>query len=171
MIHQELERTLRDILPTHPDPGGFVFTTPGGVPIDQANFLRRVWTPMLRRLRLRSRRFYATRHTYITFMLAAGARPLFVAPETGTSLKMIEEWYGQAHMLPSELDDMVEAHGIENGNLAGTFADDEPTFVTPTKKSPDESGPSSRAGDRGRTGDVQLGKELKANAQDFDLSG
>ena len=71
---------------------------------------------------------------------------------------MIEERYGQAHMLPTDLDELIEAGGGENGNLAGTLPDDESNAVAPTKKSPDRAGPSGRAGDRGRTGDVQLGK-------------
>ena len=70
---RKLATVLRNIVPTHPDPEGLLFTTPDGAPIDQANFRQRVWNPMLRRLGLGVRHPYATRHAYISFMLAAGA--------------------------------------------------------------------------------------------------
>lgn len=45
------------------------------VTIDEANFQRREWLPALRALRVRP--FYNCRHTYISTLLAAGAKPLF----------------------------------------------------------------------------------------------
>ena len=113
-------RLLRDRLPTHPAHDDFVFTTPTGSPIDQANFYRREWVPMLRRLRIRPRPFYNTRHTYISYMLAIGARPLWVARQTGTSLKMIEEHYGEARVLAAELDALIsDAREPETRNPRG----------------------------------------------------
>ena len=159
VLHQEVVRVLRERLPTHPAHDDFVFTTPTGAPIDGANFYQREWVPMLRRLGIRPRPFYNTRHTYITYMLAIGARPLWVARQTGTSLQMIEEHYGDARVPHAELDALIrDARGVETRNLPGTFDEDDANDVLTKEKSPDESGPLSRAGDRGRTGDVQLGK-------------
>jgi integrase len=157
VIHDELARVLRDRLPTHPAHDDFVFTSPRGAAINEANFYRREWVPMLRRLGIRPRPFYNTRHTYISFMLAAGARPLWVARQTGTSLKMIEEHYGSARMAPDELDDLI-ADASETRNPPGTLDYSETDVGLTRRKNPDFSLPSSRAGDRGRTGDVQLGK-------------
>lgn len=52
-------KSRRDVI-LHDD---FVFTTPHGSPINQANFYRREWAPMLRRLGIRPRPFYNTRYT------------------------------------------------------------------------------------------------------------
>jgi len=159
VLHAPVVRILRDRLPTHPAHDDFVFTTPSGAPIDQANFYAREWVPMLRRLKMRPRPFYNTRHTYISYMLAIGARPLWVARQTGTSLAMIEEHYGDARCSSGELDALIsDAKRGRTRNLPGTFDDDPTNDVTDDEESPDESGPSERAGDRGRTGDVQLGK-------------
>jgi hypothetical protein len=46
------------------DPDDYVFTTPAGAPIDEANFYHREWLPMLRRLKIRPLPFYNTRHSY-----------------------------------------------------------------------------------------------------------
>ena len=114
-------RVLRERVPTHPAHDDFVFTTPARAPLDQANFYRREWVPMLRRLRIRPRPFYNTRHTYISYMLAIGARPLWVARQTGTSLKMIEEHYGEARVSAGELDALIsDARTPETRNLPGT---------------------------------------------------
>jgi hypothetical protein len=93
--------------------------------------------------------------TYISMLLAAGAKPLFVCRQTGTSLDMIEKHYGDARVDAAQLDEMIGE------------------FKPPTGNPPDcESRPAAvegqrtlcvlrvptRAGDRGRTGDVQLGK-------------
>jgi hypothetical protein len=82
VLHGPLARILCERLPTHPAHDDFVFTTPSGTPIDQANFYAREWVPMLRRLWIRPRPFYNTCHTYISYMLAIGARPLWVAQQT-----------------------------------------------------------------------------------------
>jgi integrase len=49
------------------DPEDYVFTTSVGTPIDESNFYHREWLPMLRRLKIRPRPFYNTRHSYISF--------------------------------------------------------------------------------------------------------
>jgi hypothetical protein len=147
----------------------------GGAPIDQANFYQREWLPMLRRLRIRPRPFYNTRHTYISYMLEIGAKPLWVARQTGTSLEMIEKHYGRAKVVAEELDSMISKAeeraarardtALQNRNLPGTFESDETDASRVKKETPDESGASVRAGDRGRTGDVQLGKQTEHDSK------
>lgn len=117
VLHEDVVRVLRDRLPTHPAHDDFLFTTPSGAPIDQGNFYRRKWVPMLRRLGIRPRPSYNTRHTYLTVMFAIGARPLWVARQTGTSLEMIEQHYGDVRMSHAELDAPVpSARDRETGN-------------------------------------------------------
>jgi integrase len=168
VLHESLLEVLQDHLPLHPKHDDFVFTTASGTPIDQTNFYMREWVPMLRLLKIRPRPFYNTRHTYISYMLNIGGKPLWVARQTGTSLEMIEKHYGRASVVAEELDGMITAAeeraakardaGSQTRNLPGTFEVDESRPSKPKKETPEILGGSSRAGDRGRTGDVQLGK-------------
>jgi integrase len=159
VVHEGLGNVLRAHVPRRPAPEDFVFTAPRGTPIDEVNFQRREWLPALRALRIRPRPFYNCRHTYISMLLAAGAKPLFVCRQTGTSLDMIEKHYGDARVDAAQLDEMISEFKPPTGNLPGTLpiASHGPR---PSKvKEPFVFyGGSARAGDRGRTGDVQLGK-------------
>jgi integrase len=171
LLHENLIEVLQRHMPLYPAHDDFVFTTPSGAPIDQANFYAREWVPMLRRLKIRQRPFYNTRHTYISYMLEIGAKPLWAARQTGTSLDMIEKHYGKAKIVADDLDALIDdaaeraasarALVTKTRNPPGTF--DEPNLSSgmPQKKTPEIIGGSSRAGDRGRTGDVQLGKQTE----------
>ena len=73
---------------------------------------------------------------------------------------MIENHYGGVTVVVDELDDQIRLHeGGENGNPAGTLLPGrlERQRATAAKQLP-VRGISGKAGDRGRTGDVQLGK-------------
>ena len=159
IIHEGLERVLRAHMPRRPAPEDFVFTTPGGAPIDEANFVRREWLPALRALRIRPRPFYNCRHTYISTLLAAGAKPLFVCRQTGTSPEMIEKHYGDARVDAEQLDEMIGVLEPPTRNLPGTLSDASDDSLPSKVREPLVFyGVPTRAGDRGRTGDVQLGK-------------
>jgi hypothetical protein len=89
---------------------------------------------------------------------------LGVVEQTGTSLEMIEKHDGRARDAADELDRRIGAQ--ENvktkGNPGGTLSVGRPSDATDahseTTKALDLPGLSLRAGDRDRTGDVQLGK-------------
>ena len=51
------------------------------------------WKGPLKNLGIRHRKFYATRHTFITEAIKRGENPLAVAQYCGTSLAMIEADY------------------------------------------------------------------------------
>jgi len=53
------------------------------------------WHRALRALNLRPRKFYATRHAFISLVLTRGARIKWVAEYVGTSVEMIERHYGR----------------------------------------------------------------------------
>lgn len=53
------------------------------------------WTATLKRLGIRHRRMYNTRHTYATIGLMAGANPAFMARQLGHSVKMFFEVYSK----------------------------------------------------------------------------
>ncbi len=108
LLPGKLERLLRAHRPRRPAPDDFVFTTPSGAPITAVNFYRREWLPALESLGIRARPFYNTRHTYITTLLEAGAKPLFICRQAGTSLAMIEKHYGAVRTDAKELDRLLD---------------------------------------------------------------
>ena len=63
----------------------YVFCNGLGQPLDHNNVTKRVWYPLLRRLGLRKRNPYQTRHTAATLWLAAGEAPEWIARQMGHS--------------------------------------------------------------------------------------
>ena len=63
----------------------FVFCNRNGGPLDYRLVNKRVWHPLLRFLRLKSRRAYQTRHTAATLWLSAGENPEWIARQLGHS--------------------------------------------------------------------------------------
>jgi integrase len=62
---------------------------------DERAFRRSHWTPCLKRLGIRYRTPYTTRHTYATMMLMAGMRPAFCAGQMGHSVEMFLRTYAK----------------------------------------------------------------------------
>lgn len=83
--------------------GGFVFTTPNGMPIDPAND-RKAWVQLLKRSQVPYRKLHAARHTTATLMCAQGVSLLTVSKILGhSSINTTAEFY--AHVLDdSKLD-------------------------------------------------------------------
>lgn len=76
--------------------GEYVFCTKSGKPIDNQNFLNRVWAPLLRHLNLTHRRAYQMRHTAATLWLASGEAPEWIARQLGhTSTEMLFRVYSR----------------------------------------------------------------------------
>lgn len=74
----------------------FVFCNRGGTPIDNQNFLNRVWAPLLRHLEIPHRRAYQMRHTAATLWLASGEAPEWIARQLGhTSTEMLFRVYSR----------------------------------------------------------------------------
>lgn len=74
----------------------WVFCTKQGSPIDNQNFTKRVWTPLLAELGLKYRRPYQTRHTAATLMLGAGEAPEWIARVLGhTTTEMLFRVYSR----------------------------------------------------------------------------
>lgn len=70
-----------------------VFTSPDGKVIDDRNFSKRVWKPLLEEMGIEYRRQYNTRHTFISHMLASGMEPIKIASITGHDVKVLYERY------------------------------------------------------------------------------
>ncbi|MFN7120786.1 MAG: Arm DNA-binding domain-containing protein [Hydrogenophaga sp.] len=74
----------------------FVFRNRNGTPIDNQNFLNRVWSPLLRHLDIPHRRAYQMRHTAATLWLASGEAPEWIARQLGhTSTEMLFRVYSR----------------------------------------------------------------------------
>lgn len=65
------------------DVSEFVFCNSKGGCIDHNNVTKRVWYPLLARLKISKRRPYQTRHTTATLWLAAGESPEWIAKQMG----------------------------------------------------------------------------------------
>ncbi|WP_018937159.1 Arm DNA-binding domain-containing protein [Thioalkalivibrio sp. ALJ24] len=73
-----------------------VFTNAEGLPLDNRNFTKRVWTPLLRYLDIPYRRPYTMRHTAATLWLAAGESPEWIARQLGhSSTEMLFKIYSR----------------------------------------------------------------------------
>lgn len=101
--HTLLMRTER---PDEEDTGADVFQNPvTGQPWhDERSQREHYWIPTLKRLGIRWRRAYNTRHTYATVALMAGVPAAYIASQLGNSVKMLLERY--ARWIP----------GADNGN-------------------------------------------------------
>ena len=120
-LHPGTIKVLADAWPIHAKPDDYVFTTPTGAPVDQANFYKRVWLRTLRRMGVRERPFYNTRHSYVSYMLSIGKRLAFVSEQTGHSIRTLERHY--AKYLPQEDDLTLPGEGeSETGTPASGLA-------------------------------------------------
>lgn len=63
----------------------YVFCNREGKPLNNKNFISRVWQPLLRHLNLTVRRPYQMRHTAATLWLASGEAPEWIARQLGHS--------------------------------------------------------------------------------------
>jgi integrase len=74
----------------------YVFTNTVGGPLDNKNFVNRVWNPLLDRLGLQRRRPYQMRHTAATLWLASGEAPEWIARQLGhTTTEMLFRVYSR----------------------------------------------------------------------------
>lgn len=107
VIHKVLAQGLKHYLAAHPRPdGNFLFTTPRGAPIDEANFYDRHWLPMLKRLKIRRRPFYNARHTYISYLVRLGVPSAFIC-QTGVSLKVLGQHYLSVTVLDKDIEQQI----------------------------------------------------------------
>ena len=89
--------------------GGAVFHDPyhSAAWADEKAFKKRCWLPALKRLGMRYRPPYNTRHTYATIMLMAGMKSAFCARQMGHSRQVFDSTY--ARWLDGDRDDLEMA--------------------------------------------------------------
>ena len=147
-------------------------------PLDAKNFVSRVFLPALEKAGVAGLHWHDLRHTFASRLVMAGV-----------DLRTVQELMGHhsyemtlryAHLAPAHTLEAVQrlcrvvgaASGDATGTTTGTStsegACDEKIDATKTTEAPDHAGASERAGDRGRTGDVQLGKLIDEGPEDYD---
>lgn len=107
-------------LPSRPfeDPEAFLFESAAGTPINQREWPKKSFYPVLERLGIRRRKFYATRHAFITELIGRGETLKAIAEYVGTSVAMIEQSYGRS--IPKGGDGSIRSLGmLEGGRFAG----------------------------------------------------
>ena len=94
-----MSQLVRDALQQHVKVSGtgeYVFSNRLGKPIDNKNFVNRIWAPLLTQLGLTLRRPYQMRHTAATLWLAAGEAPEWIARQLGhTTTEMLFRVYSR----------------------------------------------------------------------------
>jgi len=91
-----VRNTLRRALARGAGPDDYVFTNEvTGGPIDQGEWAREFWHRPLTELEIKPRKFYATRHTFISIALTKGVNMKWLAEQCGNSVGTIERHYGK----------------------------------------------------------------------------
>ena len=147
--------------------GDLVFLNETGGPIDLTNFRDRNWKRILVKASLRHRTVYQCRHTYAALQLSRGENPQYVAHQMGhTNLEMIIRHYARWSRRPERIGTLAHQLSAKFPSKKPEFslkmaAAGAPSARGATRRSAqvaDSIGGNRGAGDRGRTGDVQLGK-------------
>jgi len=147
--------------------GDLVFLNETGGPIDLTNFRDRNWKRILVKASLRHRTVYQCRHTYAALQLSRGENPQYVSHQMGhTNLEMVIRHYARWQRKPERVGTLAHQLSAKFPSKKPEFslktaAVSAPSARGATRRSSqvvDSAGRSRGAGDRVRTGDVQLGK-------------
>ena len=147
--------------------GDLVFLNEDGGPVDLTNFRERNWKRILVKASLRHRNVYQCRHTFAALQLSRGENPQYVAHQMGhTNLEMIIRHYARWSRRPERVGTLAHQLSAKFPSKKPEFslkmaAADAPSVRGATRGSSQTIDSTRRiggAGDRGRTGDVQLGK-------------
>jgi len=76
---------------------------------------KRYWLTALRKLGMRHRRMYDTRHTYATMCLMSGMNPAFIAAQLGHSVQVLLSTYAKWINSPSDWAELDKLDMLQNG--------------------------------------------------------
>ncbi|WP_223472855.1 MULTISPECIES: tyrosine-type recombinase/integrase [unclassified Pseudomonas] len=76
---------------------------------------KRYWLSALRKLGIRHRRMYDTRHTYATMCLMSGMNPAFIAAQLGHSVQVLLSTYAKWISSPSDWAELDKLDRVESG--------------------------------------------------------
>ncbi len=113
---------LKAIKPLHVTETDFVFKNVEGRLINEDKWRKKYWYRALRVCSLRPRKFYATRHTFISVGLSNGANIKWLADYCGTSVAMIEKHYGR-YVKSDSQEQLERLFGAKTETLSETLRD------------------------------------------------
>ena len=160
-LHDNVVEVLKDEnpAPLKVKPDDYFFTTPAGYPIDEENFYKREWLPILTAKKIRPRPFYNTRHSYVSFLYSIGARSGFISSQTGDSIKTLEADYAKYIEEADQNRQFVEAQIQKSATqVQPPYSADDNAYKLKKKKGLRKQPLKSGAGEEGRTPDLMLGK-------------
>lgn len=76
---------------------------------------KRYWISAIRKLGVRQRRMYDTRHTYATMCLMSGMNPAFIAAQLGHSVQVLLSTYAKWISSPSDWAELEKLNFTESG--------------------------------------------------------
>ncbi len=130
---------LNQLYPLRATEQDHIFLDVHGDPFDAQEWMWRHWNKALRACGVRQRKFYNTRHTYISVALSEGVNIKWLAEQCGTSVTMIEKRYGKyisddgdaplRALFESKTETFTETLGGESGKLLKTLV--VPTGIEP----------------------------------------
>ena len=92
----DVRAVFQTLLRHKSDRNQYVFVNAkNGGPINHSEWPKSNWKKALKETGIRPRKFYATRHTFISTALTKGLNIKFIAEYCGTSVAMIEQRYGR----------------------------------------------------------------------------
>lgn len=106
-LNPYLEKLLSEMRPKNPNPEQLIFTWNGRT-IDLGNFRNRPWKKVLERAGVPYRKFYATRHTFISHSLERGVDPVQIGEMCGNSAKVIFTNYASC-IKPPQIPDFLNS--------------------------------------------------------------
>jgi integrase len=126
----------------------YVFCNQVGKPIDNKNFINRVWSPLLRHLGLEHRKAYQMRHTAATLWLASGEAPEWIARQLGhTSTEMLFRVYSRYVPNLTRNDGSAMDRLLTKTFVAISAADTQPTRAAkPSNQKTAQTPPAHAAG-------------------------
>ena len=156
--------TARELLRTLPSrfKRKWVFPSEAGkTKLDPKNFVRRTFLPALKEAKIDGLRWHDLRHTFASRLVMRCVDLRTVQELMGH--QSIEMTLRYSHLSPRHQLEAVQRLNEKPGDTSTDTKPEEKSAVVrkrrpKTAKAPDSSEAFERAGDRGRTGDVQLGK-------------
>jgi integrase len=128
-IHGYVVAALESIKPLHVTEEQHVFLNREGNLLNFPTWRKGIWYRALRAKKMRPRRPYTMRHTFISAGLSAGANPKWLADYCGTSLAMIEKHYGK-YIRNDSAEQLDRIFGAQNRDLDRDPAADEQVQVS-----------------------------------------
>jgi len=112
---------LKPIKPLHATETDLVFKNSQGRAINEDKWRKKYWYRALRACNVRPRKFYATRHAFISVGLSQGLNIKWLAEYCGTSVAMIEKHYGR-YIRSDSQEQLERIFGAKTGTFSGTLS-------------------------------------------------